>query len=156
MDLKSRECPEGYWPIFKGESFDLWQPDKGKGSYYAWGNPKVLKPRIQAKRVNAKKKSTSVFNECDSEWCENLDTLPCLYPRLAFRDSAQATDKRTMRCALVPPKVFIANQAPYFVFPRGSKKDVTYLLGILSSIPLDWYSRRFVDRHLNFFIINFF
>ena len=59
-----------------------------------------------------------------------------------------------MRCVLVPPKVFIANQAPYFVFPRGSKKDVTYLLGILSSIPLDWYSRRFVDRHLSFFIIN--
>jgi len=29
-----------------------------------------------------------------------------------------------------------------------------FLLGVLSSIVLDWYSRRFVERHLNYFIFN--
>jgi len=29
-----------------------------------------------------------------------------------------------------------------------------YLLGILASLPLDWYARRFVETHLNFFLLN--
>ena len=40
------------------------------------------------------------------------------------------------------------------MFPRGDKKDEAYLLGVLCSIPLDWYARRFVETNLNFFIIN--
>ena len=40
------------------------------------------------------------------------------------------------------------------MFPRGNKKDEAYLLGVLSSIPLDWYARRFVENHVNFFIFN--
>lgn len=31
---------------------------------------------------------------------------------------------------------------------------MAYLLGVLSSIPLDWYARRFVEISLNFFILN--
>ena len=27
MDLDSEECPDGFWPVYKGESFDLWNPD---------------------------------------------------------------------------------------------------------------------------------
>ena len=40
------------------------------------------------------------------------------------------------------------------MFPRGDKKDEAFLLGILSSIPLDWYARRFVETNVNFFILN--
>jgi hypothetical protein len=59
-----------------------------------------------------------------------------------------------MIVALVPPKVFLANTAPYFVFPRGSEVDQAYLLGVLSSLVFDWYCRRFVERHVNFFLLN--
>ena len=40
------------------------------------------------------------------------------------------------------------------MFPRGDKKDEAFLLGVLSSIPLDWYARRFVETNVNFFILN--
>src|SRR5439155_2304057 len=45
MDLRSRECPEGYWPVYKGESFDIWNSDTG--TYYAWANPKTVLPKLQ-------------------------------------------------------------------------------------------------------------
>ena len=40
------------------------------------------------------------------------------------------------------------------LFPRGDEKDEAYLLGILFSIPLDWYARRFVETNVNFFVLN--
>tara|TARA_B100001175_G_C19038428_1_gene416103 strand:- start:108 stop:542 length:435 start_codon:yes stop_codon:yes gene_type:complete len=40
------------------------------------------------------------------------------------------------------------------MFPRGDEKDEAYLLGVLSSIPLDWYARRYVETNVNFFILN--
>ena len=40
------------------------------------------------------------------------------------------------------------------MFPRGDEKDESFLLGVLSSIPLDWYARRFVETNVNFFIFN--
>ncbi len=59
-----------------------------------------------------------------------------------------------MRVALVPGEIFLTNKAPYFLFPAGDSEDQAYLLGVLSSIPLDWYARRFVELGMNFFIIN--
>jgi hypothetical protein len=50
--------------------------------------------------------------------------------------------------------VFITNQAPYLLWPRGDECDQAYLLAVLSSLPLDWYARRFVETHLNFFVLN--
>ncbi len=43
--------PEGYWPIFKGESFDIWEPDTG--GYYAWGAPKKVSKALQEKRLRS-------------------------------------------------------------------------------------------------------
>ena len=40
------------------------------------------------------------------------------------------------------------------MFPRGDEKDESYLLGVLSSIPLDWYARRFVETHVNYHVFN--
>jgi hypothetical protein len=152
MDLQSVECPKDHWPVFKGKSFDLWNPDTG--TYYAWGDTKALLSRIQGKRERGNNLRSSVFSECDTEWCRDPDTLPCLHPRIAFRDITRSTDTRTVRCALIPPNVFITNKGPYFVFPEGGIDDVAYLLGVLSSIPLDWYARCFVEITLNFFILN--
>lgn len=81
-------------------------------------------------------------------------TLPCLVPRIAFRDVTNRTNQRTVIVSLLPPNIFITNAAPYFVWPAGDEKDQAFLLGVLSSVPLDWYARRFVETHVNFFIIN--
>ena len=150
MDVDSKERPEGFWPVMKGESFDIWIPDTG--TYYGWADPHVVVTELQRKR--SRTTSRSAFAEFSEEWRKDPGTLPCLHPRVAFRDISRATDTRTMRAALLPPQVVLTNKAPYFVFPRGSSNDEAYLLGVLSSIPLDWYARRFVEVSVNYFIIN--
>jgi hypothetical protein len=87
---------------------------------------------------------------------DDPSTLACLHPRIAFRDIARATDTRTVLAALVPPNIVLTNKAPYLVRCRGDERDEAYLLGVLSSIPLDWYARRYVEISLNFHILNSF
>ncbi len=152
FDLKSKERPKGFWPVYKGASFDLWQPDTGE--YYAWADPKVVTPVLQDKRLRGHHSVNSVFRACRGAWCEDPQTLPCRFPRIAFRDVTRATDSRTVRCALVPPEVFLNHTAPYLVFPDVAADHEAYLLGVMSSLPLDWYARRFVETHLTFFVLN--
>jgi len=56
--------------------------------------------------------------------------------------------------ALLPPEIVITHQAPYLLWPEGDQRDEAYLLGLLCSIPLDWYARRVVETHVNFHIFN--
>ena len=50
--------------------------------------------------------------------------------------------------------MFLTHKAPFFVWPRGSESEQAYFLGMLSSLPLDWYARRFVETSLTFFVLN--
>jgi hypothetical protein len=152
MDLVSPACPPGFWPVYKGESFDLWTPDTG--TYYAWADPRRVLPHLQEKRRRGARNSKSPFSEFDPQLLRDASSLPCLRPRLAFRDVTNRTNQRTVITALVPPEVFITNKGPYMLWPRGNASDEAYLLGVLSSVPLDWYARRFVEVNLNFFILN--
>lgn len=154
MDLESKDCPKGFWPVFKGESFDLWDPDTGSEHYYAWANPEVVIPVLETKRLSGLKRANSPFREFSPSELRNSGSLPCLHPRVAFRDVARATDSRTIIAALLPPRVFLTNVAPYFLWPRGDEVDQAFLLGVLSSLPLDWYARRFVELHVNFYVLN--
>ena len=153
MDLDSEECPDGYWPVYKGETFDLWTPDTG--TYYAYADPEPVIQYLEDKRVRAGGgRRDSAHREFSIEYLRDRSTLPCFAPRVAFRDVSRSTDSRTVRVALVPSEVLITNKGPYFLWPRGDKQDQAFLLGVLSSIPLDWYARRFVELNVNFFIIN--
>jgi len=143
----------GWWPVYKGESFDLWAPDTG--TYYAWADPRAdVLPYLQEKRLRSGRNKNSPFSEFDPKWLCNPRTLPCKHARIAFRDVSRSTDSRTVRVALVPPEVFITNKGPYLLWPRGDVRDEAYLLGVLSSLPLDWYARRFVEISMNFFVFN--
>ena len=148
----SENCPNGYWNVYKGETIDLWQPDTGV--YYSYIDPDVIRPHLQEKRASSWSRANSSFSECSAEWINDPNTLPCLSFRIAFRDVTRATDTRTVRCAIVPPNVILANQAPYLLFVRGSARDMVYLNGILSSTILDWYARRYIETHLNFYVFN--
>jgi hypothetical protein len=146
------EKPSGFWPIFKGESFDVWEPDTGK--YYGWGDPEKLIPVLQDKRLrSASRAEGSAFQGFNAAFLKDPTTLACNSARIAFRDVTRATDSRTVRAALLPPKVFITNTAPYFLWSRGDEKDQAFLLGVMCSIPLDWYARRFVEIHLNYHVL---
>ncbi len=150
MDIESNECPQGFWPVYKGASFDLWTPDTG--TYYAWADPERVLGRLRSKRKRANRRSA--FAEFDQAWRDDPETLPCLRPRIAFRDVTRATDSRTIRAALVPPRVLLVHNSPFFLLPRGDERDEAFLLGLLSSLPLDWYARRFVETHPTYFVIN--
>jgi hypothetical protein len=151
--------PEEYWPILKGASImpphkEQWINDTGVR--YAWADPEFLVDYMYERRKSKSQHWASAFYDMPDEWVEQRDTLPCLNARVAFRDITNRTNTRTVRAALVRPNVFLTNKAPYFLWPRGDKKDEAYLLGVLNSIPLDWYARRFVEINLNYHILNSF
>ena len=153
MDLRSNKRPKGFWPVYKGESFDLWTPDTGV--YYAYADPNPAQEWIQGKRLRASKsRRDTAHGEFSANHLRYQRTLACHFARIAFRDITNRTNQRTVIACLIPPKVFIGNQAPYLLWPRGDQQDEAYLLGVLSSIPLDWYARRFVEGHVNYFVFN--
>jgi hypothetical protein len=144
--------PDGYWPVYKGESFNLWTPDTG--TYFGYGQPERILKFLQAKRLRASKIARSAFHEFAAAWVKNPATQPCMHPRIAFRRVARAKDTRTLIAALVPPRVFLTDLSPYLLWPRGDEKDEAYLLGVLGSIPLDWYARRLVETHVDYHIFD--
>ncbi|KAA0274633.1 MAG: hypothetical protein EDQ89_01695, partial [Acidobacteria bacterium] len=146
------EDADGLWPVYKGASFDIWEPDTG--TYYAWADPAYITEYLQGKRERGHRTRSSAFSEMPREWIDDPATLPCRHPRVAFRDVARATDTRTVIAALVPPGVVIANQAPYLLWPRRGANDEAFILGMLASVPLDWYARRIVETHVNFHVLN--
>jgi hypothetical protein len=151
MDLASEDCPKGYWPVFKGESFDIWQPDTGR--YYGWADPETVVPHLQEKRVRSSRKRNSAYAEFDGR-LRDARTLACRAPRIAFRDVTNRTNRRTVVAALIAPNVLLTHKAPFFLRPRGTNSDEAFLLGVLASLPLDWYARRFVETNLTYFILN--
>ncbi|NKI35129.1 hypothetical protein HFP89_08115 [Wenzhouxiangella sp. XN79A] len=151
FDMKSVDCPDGFWPVYKGASFDLWTPDTG--TYYGWADPEHVVPVLEQKRARASRNSRSAFNEMPEDWINDKSTLPCLHPRIAFRDITNRTNTRTCVAALLPPDVVCVNAAPYLLWPRGSQTDEAFLLGVMSSLPFDWYARRFVETHLNYHVL---
>ena len=152
MDF-SEQCPDGFWKVYKGASFDIWNPDTGK--YNSWADPQTVLSWLQNKRLQANRGARdSVHKEFTREYIEDENTLSPLKPRIAFRDITNRTNSRTVIPCLIPPKTFITNKGPVIMFPRGDERDEAYLLGVLSSIPLDWYARRYVETNVNFFILN--
>ena len=151
MDGRRSSCPRDTGPCSRRVIRPL-TPDTG--SYYAWADPKPLLKHLQEKRERSARKTDSPFAGFPSAWYSDSGTLPCLHSRIVFRDISRSTDTRTMRVALLPPKCFLTNKGPYLLLPRGTIDDQAFLLGVLSSIPLDWYARRFVETSLNFFILN--
>jgi hypothetical protein len=152
----TEDRPENYWPVYKGGSFNIWNPETGE--VYAWADPELGLDTVFESRKSSYKwaGSRSAFSEFSEEWINDKNTLSCLSPRVTFRDVARATDTRTTIPALIPGDTFLQHTAPYFLWPKGDERDEAYLLGVMSSIPLDWYSRRFVENHLTYHIVNSF
>ncbi len=146
------EVPLGWCPLYKGESFNLWRPDTGV--YYGGVDPTVVEPLLVAKRLRTSTHSKSPFREFSRVEIENPETLSFCHARIALRKITRATDRRTVITALVPPRVALADGAPYILMPRGSAGDQAFLLGVLASIPLDWVARRTVEVNLTYHVIN--
>jgi hypothetical protein len=148
----NRQSNRAYWPVYAGESFDIWTPDTG--NYYAVADHNLVTAELQKKRVASAVRANSPFASFPKSVLADPATLPCRSARIAFRRITRATDSRTMRAALVPPGVFLVDTAPYLLWPKGNEADQAFLLGVLCSIPLDWFARRFVETHMDFHVSN--
>lgn len=138
--------PHGDLPVLAGASFNLWDPNYG--APYAYSKASEVLPWLQERRRRQVRLTSSAFYGMSVSWASERSTLPCLHPRIAFRDVARATDSRTTICALIPGNNVLVHLAPYLLRRRGDASAEAYLLGVLSSIPLDWYARRYVEVHL--------
>ena len=136
------------WPVYKGSSFNLWEPDTGV--YYDSADSETMIAFLHEKRLSQHRTSKSAFSEQDDSIISNPKTLPCLHARIAFRDVARSTDTRTLIAALVPEDRVIVNQAPYLLRTAGTTQDEAFLLGVLCSMPCDWQARRAVELHMTF------
>jgi hypothetical protein len=155
-DLSGVKPKEAAMPIFKGESFDLWEPDRGSDRYYGWlkSDADTIKELTRKRKASFRRGANSPWWGADDRYIQDEGTIECLHPRITFRDITRATDSRTVRAALLPPEVVCVHNAPVLIFAKGSQADVAYVLGILSSRICDWYSRRWVEVHLTFSVFN--
>lgn len=144
--------PAGCWKLYKGESFNLWTPDTGK--YYGGVDPEVVTSILQEKRMKTSRQSNSPFNEFKVEEIAKIDTLPILNPRIAIRLVSSSTNQRTFIAALVPPDTALTHGAPYLLFPKGGPPEEAFVLGVISSLPLDWVARRTAEINITYHVIN--
>ena len=128
------------WPVCAGTSFNLWEPDTG--DYYDGVNADSIREHLQAKRLSQSETGSSAFSGLPESVTADPQTLPCLHPRIAFRDVTNPTNTRTLIAALIPPRRVLTHHAPYLLQTRGEIADEAYVLGVLSSMILDWQLRR--------------
>jgi len=143
---------ENRWRVYGGASFNLWNPDSGE--VFAWANPKKVQSELQSKRLRQVRLKSSAFFGMDEAWAADQATLPCHFPRIAYRQITNATNTRTVIVSLIPGECVITNAAPYFLMRDGTAQHEAYLLGVMASIPFDWYARRYVELNFNFHIVN--
>ena len=144
--------PGDVWPVYSGKSFNLWQPDTR--DYYDSADAVSITKHLHQKRLTQRRVSSSAFAELSEDVLRNPATLPCRRARIAFRDVTNPTNTRTIVAALIPSRVVVTNKGPHLLPIRGSLCDEAYLLGLLSSMIMDWCARRTVEISLNFHVLN--
>jgi hypothetical protein len=95
--LYQDEYSQTAWPVYAGESFDVWMPDTKR--YYAWTKEGVILPRALERRLRS-----PTYSIMPRAWLQDDSTHPALHPRIAYRDVTNRTNTRTLIAALIPPK----------------------------------------------------
>lgn len=142
-----RDAVEG-WELWKGESFDQFHPH---GTEVRWCPPvAAAMKKAFKKRPGGESALAAELTIPQRQAAQHAEVGQV---RLAFRDVSRATDSRTVRASLVPPETFLANTAPYLTFVEGSHRERVACVAVMNSLPFDWQARRFVETHLNFFVL---
>jgi hypothetical protein len=134
------------WPVYGGDSFDIWRPDTG--TYYALTTRAQALEVVQRKRVNSP--STSPYGAMPRSWREDQESHPSLAPRIAFRNVTNRTNLRTLLAALVPAGRIMVETAPWVLWlsPEKPVRQEAFLLGVMSSITADWWMRCYAESHI--------
>jgi hypothetical protein len=132
-------------PVLAGASFNLWNPRFGP--IYGAADKKDFLAWLLEKSKRASKNPRSAHF---GETYETAADLPIAASRICYRGVSNATDTRTIIAALIPPHSAMTHGSPYLKRVRGSESDEAYLLGVMCSIPFDWYMRKWVELNVTF------
>jgi hypothetical protein len=138
----------GRSPVLAGASFNLWAPDFAKP--YAYVKTGRLRKYLADKLARAVRHSRSAYYGTKFP----AGVLPMDAARIAFRDIARSSDSRTTIPCLIPPGTSLTEMAPTLLTLQGGPNEEAFLLGVMSSIPFDWGTRRWVELHLKYNILN--
>ena len=135
-------------PVWKGRSFNQYTPHGNEPAGFAkWDEVLSF--------VHLKRRRSPVFKRMfPTDFLADPDTHPMNHCRIAFRDVTNRTNSRTVLACSVPPRTPLTNSAPYLVFAGWDSISQASLLGVLNSVPFDWVARRYVETHLNFYVLN--
>ena len=135
-------------PLWKGESFDQYKPH---GAHHRFcPETEDIWNKFRNKRPGQNSSVGKILTLADRRKAVFIELNRA---RVAFRLISRGTDPRTIIACLVPPRVFLVNSAPYLAFVNGDELTQALYLGVMNSLPFDWQARRFVDRNVNFFIL---
>ena len=135
-------------PVWKGRSFDQYDPHGHEPAGYC-----VMADTLDF--VQKKRRRASVFKRMfPASFLTDPKTHPIQRCRVAFRDVTNRTNSRTVIACLVPPKTPLTNSAPYLVFAEWGVLSQASVLGVMNSLSFDWLARRYVELHLNFYVLN--
>jgi hypothetical protein len=136
--------PFGPVPILTGSSINIWNPDFGPP--YGYAGEDIFEHLLEKTRRSSSL-ARSPFHGLSFD---SIEDLPCSSSRVVFRDVTNATNTRTCVVALVPPRVVLMHACPYLLRAGGDELDEAFILGVMASIPFDWYARKVVELHLTF------
>jgi len=138
--------PTGKWPVYAGASFGVWNPDTGRP--YGWADPQAAIEHLQGKRARQVRNKRSAFFGMDARWAADYRTLPCMSPRIAWRNVGRATDTRSFYATLLPPETLTAHHNYLLFFPKADhEREEAFILGVMGSIPFDWHARLWVEAN---------
>jgi hypothetical protein len=138
--------------VWTGRSFNLWNVNTGQ--ILATADRGEVEAFLIDKRLRTINIRSSATYGLSSDWAADKGTLPLNNARIVFRDICRATDERTFIVSLAPPGAVLVESTPYLFNRSRSVREEAYLLGVFSSIILDWYTKFFVELHLKFYILN--
>ncbi len=139
---------EGRIPIWKGSSFDQYDPHgRNPAGYGVMGEIEEI---LQRQRLGSRE-----FNKIfPSEILNDPATLPVHHARVGFRAVSGRTNSQTAIGCLIPPETPLTDRAPYIWFYLWNALEQASVLGVFDSLAFDWQARRFVETTLNYFILN--
>jgi hypothetical protein len=143
------EESRGRRPVYGGASFNIWDVDF-KGAWAYVRDEQKFRETMSAKFRRASTNKASVYNGLTMQDGE----LPLDRARVAYRWITRPTDTRTTIVCLIPPGTPVVNSAPLVIARRGGARAEAFALGVMSSMPFDWSSRRLVEVNFTFEILN--
>ena len=146
--LFSHPPGQGRVAVWKGRSSDHYDPHGSEPAGYAqWDEVLAY--------VHNRRKRSPVFKRLfPAKVLSDPNTHPVNHCRIAFRDVTNRTNSRTVIACLVPPRTPLTNSAPYLVFSGWAVNLQASILGAMDSLTFDWLARRYVELHLNFYVLN--